>query len=541
MISLEVKFMKNSEHSIKQSFRNKIMKYSFIPITITIVVLITFFSLNRWNRLYNSIDYGSINNAQFINMQFTYLEHVLNNIVNDGYAQEFLKNANKNDFSEKINLLNEINEYCNKYYNSYNGEKVKIRIYHDNYNLYRSDYVRYVSELDKKVFNDIMNMDNFENMWVFTDKDTSVCSNLSTDDNVFLVFCSIDNITLRNFLNINIYYPNTGIGSQNVEIVNQAPKSKMRFTIFQPLISGQYLKISIPRSEVLRIFLPFYAIGFVAIVLLLVISSAMANNTTAKLTKKLYEFFDFVRNEKSHNNLSELQIDENDELYDVFLKVKQLINDIERKDNEKNELIKYNSSLQLAYAQLQINPHLLYNSLSVIKWNCIEKCPELVEKIDVMVEYYRLSINNLYDNYTIENELKLIEKYLQLISMIHEIDYKYIINIDSKIMHQKTIQHFFQPFIENAVLHGINGNCNGYISIDGVIKDDMIVFCITDNGNGFNVDDLKSSEYKKKKHIGIKNTCSRIKLFYGSESNVEINSTIGKGTTVTIKIPNINI
>lgn len=472
-------------------------------------------------------------------MQFTYLEHTLNNIISDGVLDDVFRIDSSTDFSERIVLLDDLNKYCNRFYNSYNAERVKIRIYHNNYNIYRSECLGYISELNSEVLSKITETENSVGMWIADDKDTTLFCNISNKKYTVILACSIDSISLKSFCNTNIYYSNVGLGSQNVSIQNIKPDRQNGFLIVQPLLSGQYLVINIPKSKMVELFLPIIGVCIAIALFIFIVSFILSNNTSVKLTKKLYDFFNFIKNEKLYEDIDKVNIDKNDEFYDVFEKVKQLVHDIENISIEKNKLLMKNIDLQLAHAQSQINPHLLYNSLSIIRWSCIENNPELVDKIDAMVDYYRLSINDINEDYTIGDEIELIKKYIRLISFLHEVDYKYKINIDERLMGMVTIQHIFQPFVENSILHGINGNPNGEITITGDFDGENIVFGITDNGIGFDKRNVnaKLTDVVGKQHIGLQNTIHRIKLHYGKDSMVNIISTPGNGTEVIITIP----
>lgn len=526
------------ENTIKRSFRNKIFIYSLLPVIIILAIISVVISMLRWKQYYNEVDTGSINNAQYINMQFTNLEHTMNNIISDGVFDEVFRIDSSTDFSERIVLLNELNKYCNRFYNSYNADKVRIKIYHDNYNVYRSEYLGYINELSDEVLSEVTQTENSVGKWIAGDRDTTLFCNMSNKKYTVILSCSIDSFSLKSFLNTNIYYSNMGLSSQDVSIQNTKPDRQNGFMIVQPLISGQYLVINIPKTKMAELFLPIIGICTAIALFVFVVSLILSNNTSVKLTQKLYDFFSFIKNEKLYEDIDKVQIDKNDEFYEVFEKVKQLVHDMENVSAEKNKLLTENINLQLAHAQSQINPHLLYNSLSVIRWSCIDNNPELVDKVDAMVDYYRLSINDINDDYTIGNEIELIKKYIRLISFLHEVDYKYKINIDEKLMGLVTIQHIFQPFIENSVLHGINGNPDGEIDITGEIDGGNIVFGIADNGIGFDKSEVKAKLADGMgKHIGLENTIHRIKLHYGKESTVNVVSAVGRGTEVIITIP----
>lgn len=522
--------------SIKYALRNKIFIYSLIPAALILTVICFVVVELQWNRYVAKVEAGCSGNAQYINMQLTYLDHTLNNIIYDGVIENAIFRDEEADFSEKIMLLNEIDTYCKRFYNSYNADNVKIRIYHNREGMFRSDYLRDVRELDAEVCRDILETENHVRKWIVNDDETTIACNMSKGNKILIFSCKIDRSELNGFLSTDIYYSGTDLLRSNLSISAEPENIKnSRFVRFEPLVSGQYLVAEIPRTKMFEICGMVFGIGLGTLALVFVFSMIMADMTSVKLTRKLYDFLDLMKNEKLYKNIESIRIDSEDELYIIFEKIKQLLADIENINAEKRALIKENTDLQLAHAQSQINPHLLYNALSVIRWSCVDKAPEIVDQIDAMVDYYRMSISDISADYTIKDEIRLVESYLKLISIIHEIDYKYVIDIEPEMMQIKTIQHVFQPIVENSVLYGINGNPNGCITITGRTENGKAIFEICDNGVGFDSDSEKTDVGKRSgSHIGLKNTNLRIKLNYGADSGIMVKSSPGNGCKVII-------
>lgn len=530
--------MRKKNEAIKYTLRNKIFIYSFIPAVLILTVISFVIAKLQWDRYVSKVEAVCSGNAQYINMQLTYLDHTLNNVIYDGIVENAVSKCQETDFSEKIILLNEINTYCNRFYNSYNADNVKIRIYNNIEGMFRSDYMRDVRELDESVCRDILETENRVKKWFVNDEETVVACNMSKGDEILIFLCGIDVTSMNGFLNTYTYYSGTDLPRSCLSIVlgTETVKSD-RFVKVEPLVSGQYLKAEIPKIKMFEIYVTVFGIGLTILTLVFIFSLILSKTTSVKLTKKLYDFLDIMKNERLYKNIESVRIDPDDELYIIFEKIKQLLADIEKINAEKSALLKENTDLQLAHAQLQINPHLLYNALSVMRWSCIDKAPKIVGQIDAMVDYYRMSIGSLSEEYTIKDEVRLTKNYLKLISIIHEIEYKYVVDIEPDVMKIKTIQHVFQPIVENCVLHGINGDPNGCITITGRMEQGKAVFKICDNGVGFNSDDEKLKDEKNSasaSHIGIKNTDLRIKLHYGGDSGIKVKSSPGHGCEVTV-------
>ena len=97
-----------------------------------------------------------------------------------------------------------------------------------------------------------------------------------------------------------------------------------------------------------------------------------------------------------------------------------------------------------------------------------------------------------------------------------------------------------QPFVENAIYHGLQNSRNGRIGIIGICDGEFGILRVEDNGSGFEVSQI-NLESQKKKHnsesYAISNVVSRLKLCFGPEYGVQIESKVGEGTSVYIRLP----
>ena len=188
---------------------------------------------------------------------------------------------------------------------------------------------------------------------------------------------------------------------------------------------------------------------------------------------------------------------------------------------------------ELKLLQAQINPHFLYNTLDSIYWLAkIKKVEDIADMAIALSDIFKLSLNKGSEITTVRNEIKQVQSYLVIQNLRYKDRFKVNINIDDKIMNHEIIKLIIQPFIENAMVHGLELKVgDGEINITGNLEGEEIVFVIEDNGIG--VEDLN----KFNSGYGIKNVQERIKLYYGEEYGAIFESEINKGTIVTIKIP----
>ena len=102
----------------------------------------------------------------------------------------------------------------------------------------------------------------------------------------------------------------------------------------------------------------------------------------------------------------------------------------------------------------------------------------------------------------------------------------------------------FQPFVENAILHGFEGVRRHHILVVKVQKrqNGFLQIIVKDNGKGIQenkIQEIKSRllDSGEKDHIGMNNAIERLRMYYGEEARFDIKSQVGEGTVVIIEIP----
>jgi two-component system sensor histidine kinase YesM len=203
---------------------------------------------------------------------------------------------------------------------------------------------------------------------------------------------------------------------------------------------------------------------------------------------------------------------------------------------------------ELLLLQSQINPHFLYNTLDSIVWMAEQKQhEEVVLMTSALAKLFRASITKDQELVPIRVEIEHITNYLLIQKMRYEEELDYVIDIDESILSYKTLKILLQPFVENAIYHGIRnmyGIEDGRITIRGREANDQIVFEVEDNGLGMTPEQLGKIRFNgeqdtRNQGIGIRNVNERIKLYFGHEYGIQIRSEIEVGTCVTITIPKL--
>lgn len=193
--------------------------------------------------------------------------------------------------------------------------------------------------------------------------------------------------------------------------------------------------------------------------------------------------------------------------------------------------------------QAQINPHFLYNTFGIIRWHALDANDmELCKLIDSMTIFYRLSLNKGSSIISIRDELAHVRSYIEIQQHRYPGMVDIIWDIDEKVMDYYTIKLILQPIVENCYNHGrITKKKDGVISISVQNIGNSVVFKIRDNGIGMSQETIKAilseDSPSNGKGFGIYNIRERLKLYFGNEGRLDIDSQEGKGTMVTIAMP----
>ncbi len=260
------------------------------------------------------------------------------------------------------------------------------------------------------------------------------------------------------------------------------------------------------------------------------------------LAKKMkeVEMGDFQVNGKSkHENIVECNIEEINELYRDFEMMVEKINTLIKENFQKQILLK---DTQYKALQAQINPHFLYNTLDSINWMAKTNSEP---RISMMVEALgRLLRSAVYkkDLITIAEEEKILENYITIQKIRFEERLDFQMNVEEEIGKYLIPKLTLQPIVENAINYGLEqmtGVC--IIRVWARKGEKNIQLFIQDNGPGMDPEYWKKlcrGETKSKgSGIGLKNINDRIKMLYGEECGISIDSEPGKGTKVIICLP----
>ena len=224
-----------------------------------------------------------------------------------------------------------------------------------------------------------------------------------------------------------------------------------------------------------------------------------------------------------------------------------LIRSFRRMMDQMNHLISevYEGKIRLQNSEMkalqaQINPHFLYNSLSIINWKALEAGEEDISRVTLALStYYRTSLNRGETMTTVENEISNIRAYLKIQLIMHDNSFEVKEEYDEETAGIEIPKLILQPLVENAIDHGLDmsereDKC---LCVSAMQDGKYIVFTVCDNGVGMEQEKADQILKYQSSGYGVRNVCERIQVLYGTNGTVEIKSSPGGGTEVKIRIP----
>jgi len=221
----------------------------------------------------------------------------------------------------------------------------------------------------------------------------------------------------------------------------------------------------------------------------------------------------------------------------MMQRIRMLLNDIMQKE-------KYLRTAELHTLHSQINPHFLYNTLDTIIWMAEFKDSEKVVALTkALARFFRLSLGDGTETTTVRDEIDHARQYLFIQQSRYEDKLRYEFAVDEAILDSKIPKIILQPIVENAIYHGIRTLTHGgVVWIGAYLEEQDLIFRVKDNGVGFDttkcLDEIqeKCVQTPRLGGVGIRNVDKRLQLYYGSRYGVTIQSQIGGGTEVTMRM-----
>lgn len=200
---------------------------------------------------------------------------------------------------------------------------------------------------------------------------------------------------------------------------------------------------------------------------------------------------------------------------------------------------------ELDALQSQINPHFLYNALDSLTWMIEgEKNDEAVFMISQLAKLFRISLSKGRTVISVRDELLHAQSYMNIQKIRYKNCFTFRMEVDPEVESCCTVKLILQPILENAINYGVNGmdDC-GEIRVSGKKEEGRIILSVADNGIGMTEEEVRfllTGSNRVRKHgsgVGLVNINNRIKILFGKEYGLAVESEPDEGTTVSVCIP----
>lgn len=248
-----------------------------------------------------------------------------------------------------------------------------------------------------------------------------------------------------------------------------------------------------------------------------------------------------------------LKIDGKDEialLARQFNSMVRSINDLMyevQESNAQNSLLEQKQNdIRFKMLASQINPHFLFNALEAIRMEAHMKGQvEIARVVRLLGKMMRSNLEVGRSKILLSQELEVVRCYLDIQQFRYEERLKYQFTVDPAVESLYMPPLLIQPLVENAVIHGLDNKMEGaFVTVEVVQVGDHAKFTITDNGVGISpiqleelLNTLERKEEREGERIGLRNVHDRLKLSYGAEYGLTIESRPNVGTVIFFCIP----
>lgn len=321
---------------------------------------------------------------------------------------------------------------------------------------------------------------------------------------------------------------------------NTYPAGGWTTQISDPLDNGWNITLEKPSSRLSAPANKMAMIIFVVILLCILLICKVSDHMSGFFAEKVERLLSAMQ-EVERGNL-DIQIHDNcpDEMGKLTNSFQRMIDELNRLvvEDYKNKITL--KETQLLALQAQINPHFLYNCLSLINSRAlINRQTEISQMAQLLSTFYRTTLNKGKSETLLTNEVKNVKSYVEIQLLLNDNAFDVAYQIDDPLPVLEVPNLLLQPLVENAIMHGIlpNQARRGKLFLSVTRVEDRILFTIMDNGLGIPAEKIPLLTQTQSGGYGLKNVHERIRLSYGEGFGLSINSILNESTMVTFAIP----
>lgn len=304
--------------------------------------------------------------------------------------------------------------------------------------------------------------------------------------------------------------------------------------ILYTLVSTEY------QNNIIKVGLLFFIIlGLLMLILLFPLSKKITEQNLEAL-EELRKAIEEMGNGNMNYELQKTAFSEFKELHTAYRNVV-----IQREGllRYNNELIERKRRMEIKHLEEQFNPHFIFNVLETLRYEILIDAKQASEMVVAFASLMRYSINYGNELVPLETDIEYISDYLLLQKIRYNERLKYHISIPPELMESKIPKLVLQPVVENCLKHGLKDVDSITIWIEARERDGKLELIVRDNGRGIEPKELKKlrksleQEDEQREHFGMYNSHRVVRLIYGQEYGLKVDSILGEGTTVYITMP----
>ena len=284
---------------------------------------------------------------------------------------------------------------------------------------------------------------------------------------------------------------------------------------------------------------------FFILIVVSILAIAVSVVFSSSIAKPISKLRKLMKKAESGDLAVQFEVRYNDEIGQLGMSFNAMIAEIKKLIDVVYQEQKSKREAELRTLQSQIKPHFLYNTLDTIHWMAKKYgAKDVIQVINALTNLFRIGLSKGNEVIKLSEEIEHVRSYLVIQKVRYEEMLEYEIETDETIKSLYVQKLILQPIVENAIYHGIKEKKEpGLIRIRAGIDGEALVFAVEDNGVGIHQETLEKINESLRGNNGVRagygifNVNERIRLSYGKEYGIFINSTLGTGTAVIIRHP----
>ncbi|KMY48785.1 hypothetical protein AC625_04045 [Peribacillus loiseleuriae] len=305
---------------------------------------------------------------------------------------------------------------------------------------------------------------------------------------------------------------------------------------------GWDVHVRIPKEYYYQSSNVIYRYTILAILFSIILVYVLAVVFSVPLTKRIKSLTSSMKRVSEGNLDTQITVTSHDEVGVLAQSFNDMVNQIKELIEQISTTERLKRQAELRAFHYQINPHLLFNTLNSIQWKArLLGAKEVQEMIYHLTEVLHENLNFSDELIPIKQELQTIKHYLKVQEIRYGQTFEYIEDVHLECLDYLIPRMTLQPLFENTFFHAFEDG-RGTIELVVMAKPEHLEIILTDNGKGMNQEIIEKllipkHQNDKGRGIGVYNVDQRVRLHFGMEYGLSIESVIGVKTIFTIKLP----